>query len=199
MKQLHIISTEDDSLIRRILAELVTPEGHEIQFARNSEDLFALLVKRTWDLVILDVNVPGMNGYQIAREICARYGDKRPKILIFTGRNTKSEQGLATISGADAILEKGCPLPLLVETINRLGGNLPATPGATPTSPSPASAPTAPAAPPTPTPVPVNAAPRQDEPWKQRLAEIEKNLKELEREADSLGARMDHLCSVAKS
>lgn len=125
MKQLHIISTEDDSLIRRILAELVTPEGHEIQFARNSDDLFSLLVKRAWDLIILDVNVPGMNGYQIAREICARYGDKRPKILIFTGRNTKAEQGLAAVSGADAILEKGCPLPLLVETINRLGGNLP--------------------------------------------------------------------------
>lgn len=199
MKQLHIISTEDDSLIRRILAELVTPEGHEIQFARNSDDLFSLLVKRTWDLVILDVNVPGMNGYQIAREICARYGDKRPKILIFTGRNTKSEQGLANLSGADAILEKGCPLPLLVETINRLGGNLPVTAAEAPAAAAPASPPPA-QAPQAAAPVnPVNAAPQQDEPWKQRLAKIENSLKELEKEADGLGERMERLCAAPKN
>lgn len=181
VKQLNILSTEDDSLIRRILAELVSPEGHDIQFARNSDDLFSLLVKRTWDLVILDVNVPGMNGYQIAREICARYGDKRPKILIFTGRDTKAEQGLATLSGADAILEKGCPLPLLVETINRLGGNA-----------VPASAPAAPAPPPPPQ-TPQAPSPQEAAADQRQLAALEKMLRELQETTASLGARIDSL------
>jgi CheY-like chemotaxis protein len=121
-RRLQILSSEDDPGVRTILARLLTGEGHEVEFAGNSEALFKLLGKRTWDLVILDVNVPGMNGYQIAQEICSRYTDNRPKMLLFTGRDMQAEKAQVTLSGVDAVLEKGTPLPLLIETVNRLTG-----------------------------------------------------------------------------
>ncbi|MBI5246722.1 MAG: response regulator [Elusimicrobia bacterium] len=119
---LHILSSEDDPMVRTMLSGLLSGEGHEVEFAANSDALFKLLPKRVWDLVILDVNVPGMNGYQIAQEICARYGEKRPKMLLFTGRDTQAEKAQVVLSEVDAVLEKGTPLPMLVETINRLTG-----------------------------------------------------------------------------
>ena len=109
-------------MVRTMLSGLLTGEGHEVEFAANSDSLFKLLPKRVWDLVILDVNVPGMNGYQIAQEICARYGEKRPKMLLFTGRDTQAEKAQVVLSEVDAVLEKGTPLPMLIETINRLTG-----------------------------------------------------------------------------
>jgi DNA-binding response OmpR family regulator len=179
-KRLHIISTEDDTLIRLILAELVSPEGHEMQFARNSDDLFNLMSKKSCDLLILDVNVPGMNGYQIAREVCARYKEKRPKILIFTGRDTEAEKGLALVSGADAVLKKGCPLELLLETINQLGGN------GKPKDPIEASAAKAPEKPASP---PIPPSPAM---W-ERIDDLEKSLRGLEKETASLGERMERM------
>lgn len=183
-KRLRIISTEDDTLIRLILAELVSPEGHEMQFAKNGEDLFNLLGKKNCDVLILDVNVPGMNGYQIAREICARYKEQRPKILIFTGRDTEAEKGLALVSGADAVLKKGCPLELLLETINRLGGN-----GKPPAA---AEVPAAKAA----APAPSSTAPREIDPATQkRLADLEQALRGLAQKTTSLGERMDRMAA----
>lgn len=226
-KRLHIISTEDDTLIRLILAELVSPEGHEMQFARNSDDLFNLMSKRSCDLLILDVNVPGMNGYQIAREVCARYKEKRPKILIFTGRDTEAEKGLALVSGADAVLKKGCPLELLLETINWLGGNRAAAPVVADVPKAPASA-----ADPKPPqgsgeqthatiPSPAQAAANEpdqpkslaaaasaegsvvpdkiDEATRRCLACIEESMRGLEQEIAALSARMDRLAALHPS
>jgi CheY-like chemotaxis protein len=135
-RKLSILSTEDDPQIRVMLSELLEPEGHEITFARNSDDFFNLIDKRKYDLLILDVNVPGLNGYQIARAVGEKFGSKRPKMLLFTGRDTQAEKGLVAISGVDAVLEKGTPLPVVVETINQLtgisGGPLGAGPGPSP-------------------------------------------------------------------
>ena len=119
-RPLRILSTEDDPQIRIMLCDLLILEGHTIEFARNSDDFFRLTDKFSYDLLILDVNVPGMNGYQIAREVGARMGERKPKILIFTGRDSREEVGLVLASGADAILEKGAPLATITDTVHKL-------------------------------------------------------------------------------
>ncbi|MDD5656299.1 MAG: response regulator [Elusimicrobia bacterium] len=120
--RLRILSTEDDPVARAMLAELLGPEGHEIEFARNSDDFFRLIAAKTYDLLILDVNLPGLNGYQLAREVCVRLGDKRPKMLLLTGRDTQQEKGIVMLSGVDEVLEKGGPSSLILEAVNRLAG-----------------------------------------------------------------------------
>lgn len=133
-RRLCVLSTEDDPLVRTLLAELLLVEGHDIEFARNSDDFFRLVGVKTYDLLILDVNVPGLNGYKIAREIGARLGAQCPKMMLFTGRDTQAEKGLVLASGVDAVLEKGCPTAKILETISQLM--------AQPTSAGPAPAPT---------------------------------------------------------
>jgi len=117
---MRILSTEDDPLVRTMLAELLSSDGHDVEFARNSDDFFRLVGANTYDLLILDVNIPGLNGYQIAREIVSRLGEKRPKMLLFTGRDTQAEKGLIELSGVDAVLEKGGPTAKILEAVNKL-------------------------------------------------------------------------------
>ncbi|MEK7382686.1 MAG: response regulator [Elusimicrobiota bacterium] len=117
---MRILSTEDDPLIRAMLGEVLSSEGHDVEFARNSDEFFRLVGEKSFDLLILDVNISGLNGYQIAREISSRLGERRPKMLIFTGRDTHTEKGLIELSGVDAVLEKGCPTGKVLEAVNRL-------------------------------------------------------------------------------
>lgn len=119
-RRLRILSTEDDPLVRTMLAELLTTEGPEVEFARNSDDFFRLFGAKAFDLLILDVNISGLNGYQIAHDIGSRLGEKRPKMLILTGRDTQAEKGLIELSGVDAVLEKGGPTGKILETVDKL-------------------------------------------------------------------------------
>ena len=140
-RRLRILSTEDDPLVRTMLAELLSSEGHEVEFARNSDDFFRLFGAKAFDLLILDVNISGLNGYQIARDISSRLGEKRPKMLLFTGRDTQAEKGLIELSGVDAVLEKGGPTGKVLEAVNKLMALAPAPAP----EPAPAPKPAAPA------------------------------------------------------
>lgn len=115
-KNLRILSTDDDPAIRTLLWNLLSEEGHYLEFAKDGLEVFKRLKSAKYDLLILDVNMPGMNGYKVAEKLTAG-GGLRPKILLFTGRDTDAEKFQFVCSGADAILRKGSPLELITETI----------------------------------------------------------------------------------
>ncbi len=118
-RHLRILSSDDDEGIRALLFSLLTDEGHEVEFAKDSDEVFKNLGRAKYDLLILDVNTPGINGYKVAEKICSNIIN-RPKILIFTARNIKDEESLFTICGADAIIGKCTPCDKIMSVINEL-------------------------------------------------------------------------------
>lgn len=127
MRPLRILSSDDDEGIRTLLFSLLTEHGHTVEFARNSDEVFKSLGRSRYDLLILDVNTPGINGYKVAEKITNNIIN-RPKILIFTARNTAEEQFQYVSSGADAVIQKGAPCDVIIQTINDLYGQDTATP-----------------------------------------------------------------------
>lgn len=119
MRPLKILSSDDDEGIRTLLFSLLTEHGHGVEFARNSDEVFKNLGRSRYDLLILDVNTPGINGYKVAEKITNNIIN-RPKILIFTARNTAEEQFQFVSSGADAVIQKGAPCDDIIQTINDL-------------------------------------------------------------------------------
>lgn len=105
-RKLRILSSDDDEGIRALLFSLLTENGHEVEFARCSDEIFKNLGRTKYDLLILDVNTPGINGYKVAEKISENITN-RPKILIFTARDIKTEELQFVLSGADAIVQKG--------------------------------------------------------------------------------------------
>lgn len=117
--RLRILSSDDDEGIRSLLFSLLTDHGHEVDFARDSDEVFKNLGRGRYDLLILDVNTPGINGYKVAQKITENIIN-HPKILIFTARDIKEENVQFMLSGADAILRKGEPCDSIMSAIDGL-------------------------------------------------------------------------------
>lgn len=134
-RRLRILSSDDDEGIRAFLFSLLTEQGHEVEFARDSDELFKNLGRAKYDLLILDVNTPGINGYRVAEKISANIAN-RPKLMIFTARNIEEEKLQFITCGADAIIRKGEPCDKIMSVIEGLFGpegspaKLPAAPRA---------------------------------------------------------------------
>lgn len=118
-QHLKILSSDDDEGTRALLFSLLTEHGHEVDFARDSDEVFKNLGRTRYDLLILDVNTPGINGYKVAEKISGNITN-RPKMLIFTARNIRNEELQFTISGADAIITKGTPCDKIIAVIHDL-------------------------------------------------------------------------------
>lgn len=118
-RSLNILSSDDDEGIRAFLFNLLTEQGHHVEFARSGDEVFKHLGRARYDLLILDVNTPGLNGYKVAEKITANIVN-RPKILIFTARNIEEEEFQFVSCGADAIIRKGASCDSIVAAIGDL-------------------------------------------------------------------------------
>ncbi|HBE88548.1 MAG TPA: hypothetical protein DDW67_05335, partial [Elusimicrobia bacterium] len=118
-RRLEILATDDDANIRALLWSMLADAGHNVDFARDGEEVFKRMVSKRYDLLILDVNMPAMNGYKVSELIHERLPNP-PKVVIFTGRAIEQEKAQFMCSGADAILNKGTGNEKLLETIEAL-------------------------------------------------------------------------------
>lgn len=122
--RLNILSTDDDSNMRALLWHMLSEEGHSVEFAKDGEEVFKRLAAKKYDLIILDVNMPRMNGYKVSKLLHEKLPNP-PKVIIFTGRDLEQEKLQFVCSDADAILNKGVGNDKLIQTIEKLFGGKP--------------------------------------------------------------------------
>lgn len=102
----HILLVDDHAAIRRGISEILTAEieGLEFGFAASEADAMNALGRKTWDLVTVDLNLPGRGGMDLIRDIKAL--DRPPKILVYT-MHREDQLGIRALrSGADGYLTK---------------------------------------------------------------------------------------------
>jgi DNA-binding response OmpR family regulator len=118
-RKIQILAVDDDEQIRALLGNLLSEDGAEVDFAGDGVEVFKSLGQKKYDLLILDVNMPGMSGYNVAEKVTLNL-QNRPKILIFTVRDIREDQLQFTRCRADAILQKGSSNDKILETIGGL-------------------------------------------------------------------------------
>ncbi len=99
----RILVVDDNPEIREILGILLGGEGYDIDEAKNGSEAVAKTEKDELDLIILDIMMPGMNGYQTCREI--RKNSNAP-ILFLSARTKEGDKMLGFSSGGDDYLAK---------------------------------------------------------------------------------------------
>ena len=119
-RRARILATDDDSSIRALLWEILSANGHELEFAVDGNDAYLKIRAKKYDLVILDVNMPRINGYKLSRQLVAEYKTDRPRILIYTARDIEKEKYQFMECGADEILSKTANVKEMEKIINRL-------------------------------------------------------------------------------
>lgn len=115
MKKILII--EDELLIREELGTLLSNAGFLVTNVTDFENTLAHIKAEDADLILLDINLPGQNGYSICASV--RQFSNVP-ILFITGRNTSMDELQALTLGGDDYISKPYNIPILLARINSL-------------------------------------------------------------------------------
>jgi len=93
----RILVVDDDRINRRLLAAILRPEGCDVIEADTGERALELYALAPPDLVVLDVMLPGINGFDACRQLRTRYGDSAAPVIFVTARAESDDvvEGLA--------------------------------------------------------------------------------------------------------
>jgi DNA-binding response OmpR family regulator len=100
----RILVVEDESKVARALRDGLVAEGYEVSIAHTGEDGFFLISSESFDLVILDLLLPGRNGLEILAAIRKR--GLRTPVLILTAKDAIEDRVSGLDRGADDYLVK---------------------------------------------------------------------------------------------
>ena len=126
----RILVVDDEPQIRRIMRTTLTGAGYEVDDAKTGEEALEKLRDYHPDLVLLDMNMPGMGGLAACREIRAGTG---VGIIMLTVRNTEADKVQALDAGADDFVNKPFSTPELLARIRAALRRVPASPQSSPT------------------------------------------------------------------
>ncbi|MFA6029870.1 MAG: response regulator [Elusimicrobiota bacterium] len=100
-----MIADDDPDLLELLKMDL-SYQGYDVSAASDGREALALATKERFDLVLLDVMMPYIDGYHVAYELSSKLGPNAPKIVIMTSRDTVREKGIAMMSGAMTVIQK---------------------------------------------------------------------------------------------
>lgn len=114
---MRIFIVEDEKVIQHELAQLLSRYGYECKWSDNFEHIVSEVIEYAPELVLLDINLPYMDGFQICRKI--RESSDVP-IIILTSRNTDYDEVMSLNLGADDFISKPYNSLVLLTRIQRV-------------------------------------------------------------------------------
>ena len=113
----NIIVIDDDTAVTDLLSVLLRSHGFDVQATNNSVEGLGFIRDQNFDLVILDLMMPEMDGWEICKEV--RSFSQVP-IIVLSALNDPSMIASVLDAGADDYLTKPTPSRILVAHINRI-------------------------------------------------------------------------------
>jgi two-component system response regulator TctD len=101
---MRMLLVEDNDELAETIVDRLRAEGHSVDRERDGNEANALLRHAAFDIVLLDVNLPGRSGYDLLRSLRAR-GDATP-VIILTARSQIDDRVIGLDSGADDYMVK---------------------------------------------------------------------------------------------
>jgi two-component system KDP operon response regulator KdpE len=103
MNNATILVVDDEPQIRRVLRATLSSNGFDVIEAKNGEEAIEMVMREHPDLILLDVNMPGMSGFEVCSKIRLFFSGP---IIMVTVRNSEQDKILALDSGADDYVVK---------------------------------------------------------------------------------------------
>ncbi len=116
----HALIVEDEESILLSLEFLLTEEGYSVVTAKDGAAALNAAAVQTPDLVLLDVMLPHIDGFEVCRQMRANPLLKNTRIMMVTARGRESEVEHGLSLGADAFLSKPFSTRELMEKIRSL-------------------------------------------------------------------------------
>ena len=123
---MHILVVEDDAVLARQIASTLTEAGHDPVVVHNGEKALDKTKATPFDLIVLDIILPGMDGFEVLRHLRAQHLVSR--VLMLTARGEVKDRVTGLQLGADDYLPKPFAMGELVARVNALGRRYPEEP-----------------------------------------------------------------------
>jgi two-component system KDP operon response regulator KdpE len=121
----RILVVDDEPQIRRVMRTSLTEQGYIVTDGRSGEEALERLRHDHPDLVLLDINMPGMGGLETCREIRET---SDVAVIVLTVRDSEADKVAALDAGADDYITKPFSMPELLARIRAALRRLPVTP-----------------------------------------------------------------------
>ena len=115
---LRILVADDEHDAVLALTMLLREEGHEVRGVYRGDAVIDAVTEFAPDVVLLDLGMPDLTGYQVARELRTRYSAARPHLIALTGR--ADDKQLAYLAGIDHHVAKPYDPAELLELLRSL-------------------------------------------------------------------------------
>ncbi len=123
---MRILIVEDEVPVARKIASALTEAGHDPKAIHDGETALAEVRKTPFDLIVLDIILPGMDGFDVLRHLRSQHMASR--VLMLTARGEMKERVTGLQLGADDYLPKPFAMRELVARVNALGRRYPEEP-----------------------------------------------------------------------
>ena len=134
-KRKKILVVDDIGAVRNRYASLLRNEGYEVMAAADGKEALEMAGRHLFDMILLDLNMPGMNGLDVLHELRATYSKMREvfhvdnvPVLCVSGYISEEAVSTANLLGAVGILEKPINLDEMLATVSQVlteGGPVP--------------------------------------------------------------------------
>lgn len=114
-----ILIVDDSATDRALIREALEPEGFDITSASDGESAIQSVADLKPDVVLLDVVMPGENGFKICRRLKKSAEGSPPRIVLITSKDGESDKFWGMKQGADAYLTKPFENAELVRTVKQ--------------------------------------------------------------------------------
>ncbi|MCK4547058.1 MAG: response regulator [Candidatus Eisenbacteria sp.] len=120
MSKKSILVIEDTKSVRQIVAAMLLEEGYEVITAIDGKDGLEMAKRERPDLVVLDVMLPEMNGYEVCCRIKFDEQYEHIPVILLTARRKEADRRKAAQTGADVYLTKPFERDQLMQEVKRL-------------------------------------------------------------------------------
>ena len=115
----NVLVVDDDPLVVKILKQPLERAGYDVNVARQGLEALQKVKEKRPDLIILDILMPLMDGFKVARFLKFDKRFKDIPIIVLTSRATEGERKMGEKVGANEYLYKPFRLPHVMDVVNR--------------------------------------------------------------------------------
>ena len=117
----RVLVAEDNPTNRKVIQKILERAGHDCTLAKDGEDALDKIEKKEFDAIILDMNMPGMTGMDVARMYRLMRGNMtRAPIIMFSANVTTEAREESLEAGADEFLPKPIQVNSFLQTLQQL-------------------------------------------------------------------------------
>jgi len=120
LKEKKILIVDDDSGVRKLFIKMLSIDGFRAEVATDGFEAGVKTVQFEPDLMVLDLYMPGMDGFEVCKQIKENSNTSHIKILAVTGYDTKANKDRILEAGADGYLVKPVKRKTLLQNIDDL-------------------------------------------------------------------------------